>query len=175
MGLTLEQMTNGLTPDHDLVFPARPEDPEMRESTSVWLFEESGAFGFPRIGIEAEARAWDARGYQANLALGGGRVLVGRGQGPGPSPFGPDGRPTILGAGPLVFRCLEPFRRWAMTLIETVLDRLEGEQRGLDGGERFAALRPVLVGEPSEGGYAALAGRCQNVTSGPNRFTYRGR
>jgi hypothetical protein len=115
MGLSLAEMTNGLTPAHDLFFPEQPADPEMRESTSVWLFEENGAFGFPRIGIEAEAKAWDARGYQANLALGGGRVLVGRGQGPGPSPFGPDGRATVFGAGPLVFRCLEPFRRWAMT------------------------------------------------------------
>jgi len=122
MGLTLEQMANGLTPDHDLVFAECPADPEMRESTSVWLFEESGAFGFPRIGIEAEAKAWDARAYQANLALGGGRVLVGRGQGPGPSPIGPDGRPTVLGAGPLVFRCIEPFRRWAMTYDGRAVD-----------------------------------------------------
>ena len=112
---TLDEMTNGLTAEHDLFFTERPADPEMRESTSVWLFEENGAFGFPRIGIEAEAKAWDARAYQANLALGGGRVLVGRGQGAGPEPFGPDGRPTIFGAGPLVFRCLDPFRRWAMT------------------------------------------------------------
>ena len=114
MAPTLEQLTNGLTPEHDLFFPEQPRDPEMRESTSLWLFEESGAFAFPRIGIEAEAKAWEARAYQANLALGGGRVLVGRGAGPGPSPFGPDGRATIFGAGPLVFRCLEPFRRWAM-------------------------------------------------------------
>jgi hypothetical protein len=115
MRSTLEQMTNGLTPEHDLFFPEQPVDPEMRESTSIWLFEENGAFGFPRIGIEAEAKAWDARTYQANIALGGGRVLVGRGQKPGPSPFGSDGRPTIFGAGPLVFRCIEPFRRWAMS------------------------------------------------------------
>jgi hypothetical protein len=143
MGLTLEQMTNGLTPDHDLVFPAKPEDPEMRESTSVWLFEENGAFGFPRIGIEAEARAWDARGYQANLALGGGRVLVGRGQGPGPSPFGPDGRPTILGAGPLVFRCLEPFRRWTMSFDGEAVEGSVEQQiaRTIDRNNR----RPVRL------------------------------
>ncbi|MHC1763951.1 MAG: helix-turn-helix domain-containing protein [Verrucomicrobiia bacterium] len=50
-------------------------------------------------------------------------------------------------------------RRWALTLLETVLQQLKAEQAGSDAGERFAALRPVLLGEPTEEGYAALAGR----------------
>lgn len=143
MGLTLEQMANGLTPDHELFFASRPADPEMRESTSVWLYEESGAFGFPRIGIEAEAKAWDTPGYQANMALGGGRILDGRGQGPGPSPLGPDGRPTILGAGPLVFRCLEPFRRWAMCFDGTAVEGTVEQQitRSIDRTK----LKPVRL------------------------------
>lgn len=128
MGLTLEQMTNGLTPEHDLFFAERPDDPGMRESTSVWLFEDGGAFGFPRIGIEAEASSWDARLYQANFALGGGRILDGMGRGPAPSPLGPDGRPTVLGAGPLTFRCLEPFRRWSMTFDGTAVDGTVAQQ-----------------------------------------------
>jgi hypothetical protein len=122
MSLALDRMTNGLTPDHDLFFAERPDEPEMRESTSVWLFEENGAFALPRIGIEAEAKAWEARGYQANFAFPGGRILDGMGSGPGPSPRGPDGRPTIFGAGPLVFRCIEPFRRWSMTYDGEAVD-----------------------------------------------------
>jgi RNA polymerase sigma-70 factor (ECF subfamily) len=50
-------------------------------------------------------------------------------------------------------------RRWALTLLETVLQRLESEQSGPEAPERFAALRPVLVGEPSHEGYASLARR----------------
>jgi RNA polymerase sigma factor (sigma-70 family) len=50
-------------------------------------------------------------------------------------------------------------RRWAMTLLETVLDRLEAEQSAPEDHERFAALRSVLVGEPTDDGYAALAHR----------------
>jgi DNA-directed RNA polymerase specialized sigma24 family protein len=50
-------------------------------------------------------------------------------------------------------------RRWALTLLETVLQRLESEQSGPETRERFAALRQVLVGEPSDEGYAALARR----------------
>jgi hypothetical protein len=122
MDLTLERMANGLAPDHELFFPEPPRDPEMRESASIWLYEDSGAFALPRVGIEAEAKSWDQRGYQANFALGGGRILQARGSGAAHAPFGPDGRPTVLGAGPLQFRCIEPFRRWAMTYDGTAVD-----------------------------------------------------
>jgi len=131
MTLTLDQMTNGLAPERDYFFPKAPDDPEMRESTSVWLFEESGEFGFPRIGIEGEAHSWDNRLYHANFALGGGRVLHGTGRGPVPSPIGPDGKASVFGAGPLVFRCIEPFRRWGMVFDGlahdgTLADQIDG-------------------------------------------------
>jgi RNA polymerase sigma-70 factor (ECF subfamily) len=50
-------------------------------------------------------------------------------------------------------------RRWALTLLEIVLLGLEVEESTPETRERFAALRPVLVGEPSDEGYAALAQR----------------
>lgn len=50
-------------------------------------------------------------------------------------------------------------RRWALTLLEAVLRRLELEQAGPEAADRFSALREVLVGEPSDEGYAALARR----------------
>ncbi|MFV8817478.1 hypothetical protein [Haliea sp. E17] len=114
MPLTLEQMTNGLTPEHDYFFPSCPDNPEMRESTSVWLFEENGKFGFPRFGIEGEAHSWDNRLYHCNFALEGGRVLLDAGRGPAPDVMGPAGKPSVFGAGPVTFQCLEPFRRWHM-------------------------------------------------------------
>lgn len=104
--------SGGLSEDKELFFAAKPENPEMRESASMWIFEESGAFGFPRFGIEAEASAWENRRVQGNMAFAGGRILNGVGFGAAHSPFGPDGRPTVLGAGPLAFRCVEPFRKW---------------------------------------------------------------
>jgi hypothetical protein len=122
MSLTLEQITNGLTPEHDLVFAKRPENPEMRESTSVWLYEENGAFGFPRVGIEAEASSWDNRGVQVNFAFAGGRILDGACKGAAHSPFNAQGRPTILGAGPISFECLEPFRKWHIKFDGTAVD-----------------------------------------------------
>ena len=122
MHLTLQQMMNGLTPEHELFFRSRPDDPQMRESTSIWLFEENGAFGFPRIGIEAEAHSWDNRLYHANFNLGGGRVLHDSGRGSVPSSIGPDGRATIFGAGPLTFRCVEPFRKWFVSFDGTAIE-----------------------------------------------------
>lgn len=139
MEFTIEEMAGGLTPDHELFFQEQPHDPEMRESTSVWLFEENGEFGFPRIGIEAIASSWRNRVHQANFALGGGRILDGLGVGEAPSPLGPDGRATIFGAGPLVFRCIEPFRRWSMSFDGTAADGTVQQQisRTLDRDRRI--------------------------------------
>jgi RNA polymerase sigma factor (sigma-70 family) len=50
-------------------------------------------------------------------------------------------------------------RRWAMTVLESVLARLEAEQKEAGATERFKALRTVLLGEPSQDGYATLAAR----------------
>ncbi len=126
--LSLKQMTNGLTPEHDLFFETRPDDPEMRESTSLWIFDENGALGIPRIGIEGEAKSWEDRAYQANVALGEGRIVDAGGRGSGPSPLGADGRATVFGAGPLTFRCIEPFRRWQMTFDGSGADGTVQEQ-----------------------------------------------
>ena len=121
-------MMGGLTQDHDLVFAAQPANPDMRESTSMWLYDENGRFGFPRFGIEAEASSWNNRRVQGNFAMAGGRIMNGAGMGAAHSPFGPDGRPTILGAGPLACRCIEPFRKWVATWDGTVVDGTVDQQ-----------------------------------------------
>jgi RNA polymerase sigma-70 factor (ECF subfamily) len=48
-------------------------------------------------------------------------------------------------------------RRWALTLVERALERLESELSATETSNRFTALREVLLGEPSDKGYAALA------------------
>lgn len=138
MPLTLDQLMNGLTPAHDLFFPSQPANPEMRESTSVWLYEDNGAFGFPRVGIEAEASSWDNRRVQGNFAVAGGRILNGAGMGAAHSPFDADGRPAILGAGPIAFQCIEPFRKWRMTFDGSVIDGTVDQQiaKTLDPNKR---------------------------------------
>jgi hypothetical protein len=118
----------GLTPGHDLMFPAPPADPEMRESTSFWLYESNGAFALPRFGIEAEAADWSNRRVQFNVAFPGERVLNGAGMGAAHDVLDAQGRPTILGAGPLSTRCVEPFRTWELSYTGDALDGSHDEQ-----------------------------------------------
>lgn len=129
-----DDFTGGLDPDKDLALPAQPTDLEMRESVSVWLYEENGAFGFPRMGIEAEAASWNDRRLQAAFTFPDGRVLNGAARGAPPPTEG--GR--VIGAGPLSFRCLEPFRRWTMSYDGTALDGTVQEQIDRSFGNRGA-------------------------------------
>lgn len=160
-------MMGGLTPEHDLVFPAQPTDPDMRESTSMWLYEENGRFGFPRFGIEAEASSWNNRRVQGNFAMQGGRIMNGAGMGAAHSPFGPDGRPTILGAGPLACRCIQPFRKWVSTWDGTVVDGTVDQQitKSLDPNNRIPVkfdieltmVAPAWVQDNSPGKVAQMS------------------
>jgi hypothetical protein len=110
-----EIWSGGLPSALDYMFPEKPADPEMRESASLWLFEEGGAFGFPRNGLEAVGKVWENHRVDCNLAFADGRVLRESSRGRTWSSMGSDGRPNVLGAGPLVFRCLEPFRKWTVS------------------------------------------------------------
>jgi hypothetical protein len=122
----------GLEPDLDIsMLPGKPADPEMRESASIWLYEENGEFGFPRVGVEAVGSVWDTHRYDGNFAFRGGRILRTSTRGPTLSPKGPDGRNSILGAGGLKFQCVEPFRRWRVSFDDKVYDsRIEEQIRG---------------------------------------------
>jgi hypothetical protein len=107
-----DDWTGGLPLELDYMFPGKPDDPEMRESASIWLFEENGAFAFPRNGIEAVGQAWENHRYDCNFAFADGRVLRESTRGSTRPSIGADGRPNILAVGPMEFRCVEPFRKW---------------------------------------------------------------
>ena len=83
--MDLNKLSGGLAPEKDLVLPGKPHHPEMRESVSIWMFEDGGAFAFPRMGIEAESSSWENRRLQGNFSFADGRVLNGAGVGPAPS------------------------------------------------------------------------------------------
>ena len=108
-------LTGGIDPSREHVFTERPDDPEMRDSVSFWTMDDRGEVGLPRIGIEAVASNWDNHDIQVNVAFPDGRVYRFRGNGPSVAPEGPEGHPTVLGAGGLVFRCVRPFDTWTMT------------------------------------------------------------
>jgi RNA polymerase sigma-70 factor (ECF subfamily) len=64
-------------------------------------------------------------------------------------------------------------RRWAITVLESVLGRLESEQQDAEARNRFQALRSVLLGEPSDQGYAFLATRFQVSESTVKSWVHR--
>jgi hypothetical protein len=126
--MSTDELAGGLSPEKDLVLATQPSEPEMRESTSVWFYEENGAFGFPRMGIEAEAASWNDRRLQAAFSFPDGRALNGAAKGAPPAAIDADGQPTIIGAGPLSFRCIKPFRRWTLTYDGPARDGTVQEQ-----------------------------------------------
>src|SRR5271154_7501091 len=76
-----------------------------------------------------------AHDVQVNVAFPDGRVFRLRDNGASWPVDGPDGRPTVLGAGGLGFRCIEPFDTWTMTFegkaVQTSSrDLIEGKKGG---------------------------------------------
>lgn len=112
-------LTGGLAEEWEHVWAKQPDDPELRESVNAWIWDDSETFGFPRIGVEAVADQWDTHDLQVNLAFADGRVFSFLGNGPVHDPLGADGVPRILGAGPLSFEVVEPFRHLRMRLNGT--------------------------------------------------------
>jgi hypothetical protein len=108
-------LTGGIDWARENMLAQRPQNPEMRDSVSFWVVDDRGEIGLPRIGIEAVAANWDAHDVQVNVAFPDGRVYRLRTNGPSLPADGPDGRATVLGAGGLVFRCIEPFEKWTMS------------------------------------------------------------
>jgi len=141
----------GLEPELDeAMFAERPENPEMRESASIWLFEENGEFAIPRVGIEAVGAEWDSHRYDCNMAFKGGRILRQSTLGTTHSAMGPDGRNNVLGAGGLRFECVEPFRKWRVgfedTIYEsTIEEQIRGNFRIFCGEEIDASLKRTEV------------------------------
>jgi len=112
MGIDL---TGGLDRGCDLHLAERPADPECRESASFWISDDQGRFGFPRVCIEAVGAGWETHGNEINLAFPDGRVFIGHGPGAAHPAIAADGQPRVLGAGPLKFETLEPFRKIRVT------------------------------------------------------------
>ena len=108
-------LTGGIDPAREYMFAERPHDPEMRDSVSFWVFDDHGQVGLPRIGVEAVAANWEEHSVQVNVAFPDGRAYRLREDGASWPVEGPDGKPAVLGGGPLAFTCVKPFDVWTMT------------------------------------------------------------
>jgi hypothetical protein len=129
--LKASDLTGGLDPAKEAFLTEPPGDPTLREASNMWFWDDAGRFGSGRSGIEAFGEPWDRRPVRLNLPFADGRVLEAAVLGEAH----PD-RPDRFGAGPMVFECLEPFRRWRMTY---------------DGPGRWTTVQEQLANEPSAG------------------------
>jgi hypothetical protein len=132
-GTMTVDLTGGLPAERDYLLAEPPPSPDVRESASMWVFDDRGAIGLPRVGIEVLASHWDRRDAQVNLCFPDGRLVLVRGGG-GP---GAGGSARSLRAGALEFRCDEPFARWTLLYDGAAYQTTTDAQiRGEAGGER---------------------------------------
>ncbi len=104
-------LTGGLPVAREYFMVDCPAEPEIRDAMNVWIEEEKGLFGM-RIGVEAASPDWNSQEIYLDVAFATGRVMSRRTR-EAPHPvLGADGRPSVRGAGPLRFECVEPFKTW---------------------------------------------------------------
>ena len=133
-------LTGGIEEEREYVFATKPENPEMRESVNAWIWDAGLAMGMPRIGVEAVADRWDSHDVQVNMAFADGRVLNIFALGKAHNPLGADGKPRVLGAGPLAFELVEPFKHWRVRIdgmaVETSTQaQIDGWMPGASAGD----------------------------------------
>ena len=143
-GTLAQDWAGGLEPDLDgAILIDSPENPELRESASVWLYDVDGQFAFNRIGVEAVAATWDRRRHDGNFVFAGGRSLGLSAE----VPALPSARGPIIGGEGLNFTCIEPNRRWRVTFDDMVYDgRVDDQLKGrmlIDAEHEAPALERI--------------------------------
>lgn len=163
-------LTSGLPPARDLYLASPPADPDCRESASLWVFDEAGRFGFPRICVEAISKSWSTHGLQVNLAFPDGRVLVSHGSAAAHPGNGADNLSPTFGAGPLQFTTIDPFGhlnvRYDGEMRETtVANQMRGEPLGPTRHVRFE-IKCTISAPPWVPGTMSLDARRRMASGG---------
>jgi hypothetical protein len=128
-------LTGGLDPAADEVTAVPTKSSTYREGASIWMWDDAGRFGFPRIGVEAVGSSWQTSfGVALCMATPDGRLLLVTADG-SPHPIADGaGRPRVLGAGPLRFECVEPFVQWRVAF--------DGDATAIDVHDYLAGGNP---------------------------------
>jgi hypothetical protein len=121
-------LTSGLDPAREEILTDAPDDPLLREAVNMWIWDDEGRFGLPRVAVEAIGRRWGERAVQVNISLPGGRVLLGTCLGEAHPARDAAGKPVLFGAGPLDFTLVEPFSHWRVSYRGEARDTTVGEQ-----------------------------------------------
>ena len=173
-------LTGGLPDSRDYLFPSAPETEGMRDAVNMWVSDDRGRVSMPRIAVEAMSPNWNEHDLQVNVGLSDGRIYRLREPHPSMPSVDDKGRATVLGAGPLVFRCVEPFRTWTAefrgTAVETTVEALiggeaEGPRVDLEFEVEATDGRPALdPGHPFPRSCRDARPLCGGKTHGGTRF-----
>jgi hypothetical protein len=132
---TAVDLSGGLDDAVEYGLVDHPRLADMREGVSVWIYDDQGRFGFPRICLEAAGPDFDPKKLQVNLAFPDGRVLIGDPRGAAGPSLDAAGKATIFTGGPLEFRLLGPWQGWSVaydglmtdTTTAATIERRTGE------------------------------------------------
>ncbi len=104
-------LSGGIPTDREFMLAEKPAEAEFRDAVNTWIEEENGRFGM-RIGVESNSSRWDLPEIYLDIAFPDGRVISRRSDDAAHGRMDEQGRPAILGAGPLRFQMIEPFALW---------------------------------------------------------------
>ena len=129
-------LTGGIPDSREYLFAACPTTDGMRDAVNMWVCDDRGELGLPRFAVEAIAPEWDKHEVVVSVGFPDGRVYKIFGERfPAFPAVDATGKATVLGAGPLQFRLVEPFKEWVATFagqaVETSTQKLmEGKTDG---------------------------------------------
>jgi hypothetical protein len=109
------RLAGGLDPGFEYFQAARPGDPGMRDSATLWVMDQSGVLAFPRVTFDAIGESWDTPWLQLNFVHADGRTLRIWSQETGGLAKDEEGHAAIRSAGGFTIACIEPFRHWRMS------------------------------------------------------------
>jgi hypothetical protein len=104
----------GIDPGFEYFLLSRPDNPQTRDSATLWVMDQSGTLALPRVTFDAVGATWDSPDVQLNFVHADGRSLRVWSKEPGRIALDGAGYAAIREAGPLRFQCVEPFRRWTL-------------------------------------------------------------
>lgn len=119
---TAVDLTGGLDDAAEYGLKDHPRVADMREGVSVWVYDQEGRVGFPRVCLEAEGPDFDPKKLQVNVAFPDGRVLIGEPRGAAKPSEDDQGRLSTYAGGPLTFRVVEPWKTWTVSYDGTAID-----------------------------------------------------
>lgn len=175
-------LSGGLDSSREYFFARCPDTEGMRDAINMWVSDDQGIVGIPRFAIEAVAPDWDRHMLSVNIAYPDGRVLIVRDVAEAHATHDAQGLPSILGAGPLRFQCLEPFRRWdvsfrgraeQMTTLEQMHGALPGDGPMVDVAfelQTTMAVPPWIQGTMSKEAADILTGTDEADFMGGDRY-----